>query len=411
MFSPYKKILVIDDSIINIKLIEKYLSNSYIQIIGCFESTKAIDTIRREIPDLILLDIHMPELNGFDILKKLRLDPELSLIPVIIITASNEKNHIQQAYQNGIIDYVHKPIFKEELISKVYTYIFHSEEKNILQRYFNIIDNFILTIITNIDFIILYASNSFCNNIEHTKEEIIGLHLNKIFLKNDFWNDIIETLKINNTWKGKIKIKTKNHFFWADAFVEKLLDKKNNLLGYQWIFIDITDKLSLQELAIRDSLTNLYNRNKITELINYEIEKSKRYNTTFSIALIDIDDFKQINDTFGHNFGDRVLKEFAYIMNNSIRKVDTTGRWGGEEFLIIFPQTNIENSNHVVNRIKEKLSKKIVQFNNIIIPMNTASYGLVEFCKGDTLPTLIEKADQALYTSKKNGKNQITVSR
>ncbi|MFN3246830.1 MAG: PleD family two-component system response regulator, partial [Leptonema sp. (in: bacteria)] len=157
MFSPNKKIVVVDDSILNLRIIEKYLGNNYIEIIKCSDSQKALDIIKQELPDLVLLDIHMPNLTGIDLLKQMRQDTLLSFIPVIFLTASEEKVHLQLAYNLGTVDYIHKPIVKEELIAKVQNYLFYIEEKNILQRYYNIIDEFVLTLITDTEDIVLYV--------------------------------------------------------------------------------------------------------------------------------------------------------------------------------------------------------------------------------------------------------------
>jgi diguanylate cyclase (GGDEF)-like protein/PAS domain S-box-containing protein len=412
MFSPNKKIVVVDDSILNLRIIEKYLGNNYIEIIKCSDSQKALDIIKQELPDLVLLDIHMPNLTGIDLLKQMRQDTLLSIIPVIFVTASEEKVHLQLAYNLGTVDYIHKPIVKEELIAKVQNYLFYIEEKNILQRYYNIIDEFVLTLITDTEDIVLYVSAAFTKRTDFDKIHILGCSFTELLIQNSeekLWEDIKFTLTEQSIWKGKIRIKTKNHFFWADTVIQKIYDNKNNLIGYQYIMNDITDKLILQEIAIRDPLTNLYNRLKILELIQYEIEKAQRYNHVFSLLMIDIDDFKHINDTFGHNFGDEVLKEFSKCLKQSVRKIDIVSRWGGEEFLILLPETKKEQALKVANRIKENLSKVYVDYNNIVVSMNTASFGLTEYHREDNSNLLIEKVDKALYISKNNGKNKISL--
>jgi len=412
MFSPDKKIVVVDDSILNLRIIEKYLGNNYIEIIKCSDSQKALDIIKQELPDLVLLDIHMPNLTGIDLLKQMRQDTLLSIIPVIFVTASEEKVHLQLAYNLGTVDYIHKPIVKEELIAKVQNYLFYIEEKNILQRYYNIIDEFVLTLITDTEDIVLYVSAAFTKRTDFDKVDILGCSFTELLIQNSeekLWEDIKFTLTEQSIWKGKIRIKTKNHFFWADTVIQKIYDNKNNLIGYQYIMNDITDKLILQEIAIRDPLTNLYNRLKILELIQYEIEKAQRYNHVFSLLMIDIDDFKHINDTFGHNYGDEVLKEFSKCLKQSVRKIDIISRWGGEEFLILLPETKKEQALKVANRIKENLSKVYVDYNNIVVSMNTASFGLTEYHREDNSNHIIEKVDKALYVSKNNGKNKISL--
>lgn len=412
MFSPNKKIVVVDDSILNLRIIEKYLGNNYIEIIKCSDSQKALDIIKQELPDLVLLDIHMPKLTGIDLLKQMRQDTLLSFIPVIFVTASEEKVDLQMAYNLGTVDYIRKPIVKEELITKVQNYLFYIEEKNILQRYYNIIDEFVLTLITDSEDIVLYVSAAFTKKTDFDKNDLIGCSFSELLIQNSqekLWEDIKFTLTQHNTWKGKFKIKTKNHFFWADTVIQRVYDNKNNLIGYQYIMNDITDKLTLQEIAIRDPLTNLYNRLKIIELIQYEIEKAQRYNHVFSLLMIDIDDFKHINDTFGHNYGDEVLKEFSKCLIQSVRKIDIVSRWGGEEFLILLPETKKEQALNVAERIKKNLSKVYVNYKYIVVSMNTASFGLAEYNHEDNSNLLIEKVDKALYSSKNNGKNKITI--
>jgi CheY-like chemotaxis protein len=230
MFSPNKKIVVVDDSILNLRIIEKYLGNNYIEIIKCSDSQKALDIIKQELPDLVLLDIHMPNLTGIDLLKQMRQDTLLSFIPVIFVTASEEKVHLQLAYNLGTVDYIHKPIVKEELIAKVQNYLFYIEEKNILQRYYNIIDEFVLTLITDTEDIVLYVSAAFTKRTDFDKVDILGCSFTELLIQNSeekLWEDIKFTLTEQSIWKGKIRIKTKNHFFWADTVIQKIYDIKN----------------------------------------------------------------------------------------------------------------------------------------------------------------------------------------
>lgn len=413
MFSPNKKIIIIDDSILNIKIIEKYLDNSYLELYSCTNSEESIQLIKKVNPDLILMDLYMPGMNGFDLLNELKKELKTSLIPVIFITSSQDVEDTKQAYKLGIIDYIRKPIIKEELLSKVHNYLFHIEEKKILERYVKIIDEYVLSIIIDINFIVLYISKAFCDKINSSKEEIYGSNLKDLTLhkKNDkIWENLEFALK-NNKWHGKLLFKRKNDEpFWAETHIETIWDNYQNSIGFQIIAFDITEKLKLKELAIRDPLTKIYNRNKIIEFIDFEIQKSKRYLTNFSLIMIDIDDFKNINDTFGHNFGDVVLIEFTKIISSTVRKIDIIGRWGGEEFLIVLPQTNLKNSIKVAERLKQNFEKNIVTYNGISIPLNTASFGITEYKKKDTLNSIIERVDLSLYSSKKSGKNKITAN-
>ncbi|MDH5611434.1 MAG: GGDEF domain-containing protein [Gammaproteobacteria bacterium] len=159
----------------------------------------------------------------------------------------------------------------------------------------------------------------------------------------------------------------------------------------------------LEELSTTDPLTSIYNRRKFNELLASEIERSKRYKTNLSIIMCDIDHFKKINDTFGHDVGDNALKVFSEKINNNLREVDMFARWGGEEFMILMPNSNIENASSVA----EKLRKIIEETKVKKIDTFTASFGVTHLNEGDTTESLIKRVDEAMYKAKNSGRNKV----
>lgn len=159
----------------------------------------------------------------------------------------------------------------------------------------------------------------------------------------------------------------------------------------------------LNFLAKRDRLTGVYNRHKIEEILNLELNRANRYDLKFSILILDIDYFKEVNDTYGHNKGDQVLKKMCNLIGKNIRDADTLGRWGGEEFIIIAPETNIDKSFQLAN----KLRKIISQYNFIKDKKVTVSIGLAEYEKNYSIDEIISRADKALYKAKNNGRNRV----
>ena len=159
----------------------------------------------------------------------------------------------------------------------------------------------------------------------------------------------------------------------------------------------------LEKLSITDPLTSIYNRRKFNELLTFEIERSKRYKTGLSIIMCDIDDFKNINDTFGHDVGDNALKIFSSRINDNIREVDMLARWGGEEFMILMPNANIDSASSVAEKlrkiIEETRIKKITSF--------TASFGVTNLNENDTTETFIKRVDDAMYKAKRTGRNKV----
>ena len=157
----------------------------------------------------------------------------------------------------------------------------------------------------------------------------------------------------------------------------------------------------LEKLSITDPLTSIYNRRKFNELLTIEVERSNRYQTQLSIIMCDIDHFKKINDTYGHDTGDQALKTFSEKINENIREVDIFARWGGEEFIILMPNVSIEDAYAAA----EKLRKIIATTEIEELEQITASFGVTSLQSGETTESLIKRADQAMYNAKNSGRN------
>ncbi len=162
----------------------------------------------------------------------------------------------------------------------------------------------------------------------------------------------------------------------------------------------------LELLSETDMLTQTYNRIKLDQVFNVELKRAERYEYPLSIIMIDIDYFKNINDSHGHIVGDQVLTKFALLMKENLRSNDILGRWGGEEFLIICPSTNLDNTEMVAEKLREIIE------NSDFSPVEkmTASFGVAEWVKKDTQEILISRADYAMYLSKKHGRNKVSIS-
>jgi len=187
------------------------------------------------------------------------------------------------------------------------------------------------------------------------------------------------------------------------------IEKSHNIGDY---IVSLTDVTNLQEYqkkteykAYIDGLTQVYNRNKFDELFEFEIKNAQRYHTPFSIAIIDIDKFKNFNDNFGHLIGDEVLVTLAKTVSVNVRETDIFARWGGEEFVILFTNTKIADAQLVSSHIKNKIATNIHPTAGTI----TASFGLTQYQKHDTMASLFKRCDEALYLAKENGRNRIEI--
>ncbi len=170
----------------------------------------------------------------------------------------------------------------------------------------------------------------------------------------------------------------------------------NNCLLHKKIF----------DLSITDELTSLYNRRKIMEILKTEIERANRYGFELALIIADIDYFKKINDNYGHAMGDLVLKKVALVLRNSIRKVDYVGRYGGEEFIIVLPETSLQNAILLAERIRKMFNA--LKIEGLEQPISL-SFGIATLTPGKDIDTLINEADRALYEAKNSGRNQVKI--
>lgn len=186
---------------------------------------------------------------------------------------------------------------------------------------------------------------------------------------------------------------------------QEIIKKSNDKLKEKNLEIKKMNK-KLKELSIKDGLTNIYNRRKLDEILEYEYKRTKRYSREFSIILLDLDLFKSVNDKYGHIVGDKVLIETAEILRKNIRNIDIVGRWGGEEFLVICPETEMHQALRVSNKLKNAIEKH--EFS--IVNKRTCSFGVATYKCGDTIEELVIRADKGLYQAKEKGRNRVEIA-
>lgn len=210
--------------------------------------------------------------------------------------------------------------------------------------------------------------------------------------------------------------------FFSEGMVDPIIMMSSQMLGIMLtfslvlminkrLFLDVQQYAEekefmlkeLRRLANTDGLTSVYNRSKIEQILTIEVLRSRRYKHPLSVILADIDHFKTINDTFGHNVGDMVLSGLASLLKEHVREVDTVGRWGGEEFLIVCPETTADGA----RKLAEKLRKKIEKHHFKDIGIKTVSMGVAEIEKEDWDEDIIKRADKNLYKAKRGGRNRV----
>ncbi len=270
-----------------------------------------------------------------------------------------------------------------------------------------LIDKYVPLSRTDLEGKITYANKAMCEISGYTLEELVGKNHRIIRYpdeKKEKYEELWKKITSGSTWEGEVKnISKYGETYWINVHIHPILNERNIRIGYQALRENITHKKELEFLASNDSLTNIYNRNKFDTLLEYEIEQWNRYEKTFSMAIFDLDHFKNVNDTYGHQVGDYVLVESVNIMKASIRKSDVLARWGGEEFILLLPHTNRDEAEIVVEKIRESIDKFLFDKVNHI----TISCGFSEVIKDDTSYSILKRVDDALYEAKNTGRNKI----
>lgn len=235
-------------------------------------------------------------------------------------------------------------------------------------------------------------------NLTLKHEIILLLIINVIFYFIFTKIDLLETLYIYSL---------EHESFELDEFIPLFITISISLLIFSIRRLEESKKLSskLYYMANYDAMTKIHNRRYMTNALNTEYERAKRTGSVFSLILLDIDDFKHINDNFGHQTGDKVLVRFSEMLQLSTRKLDVLCRWGGEEFLILCRDTD-QNGAEV---LAQKLLEMMRTFQCDLVDSVTASMGVVSVGKEISIDSLFHRVDEAMYEAKTKGKNQYIV--
>jgi len=407
-------ILIVDDEPLNLKLVGVILGDYY-EVHFARNGEDALTYVQNKGTDIILLDITMPGMNGFEVAQELKKSEKTSHIPIIYLTGDNSEETIEKAFDTGAVDYISKPFRKKELLVRIKNRIETEDLRANLEfmlkkneHLLDIVSHHVSYIKTNLQGIITEISPSFYSIIQASKK-LIGKNIN-ILKSGNTPQQLYKTLwdTIENGQKYSMDIENINFSGGTNWYKSTIIPDANQdgeVSGYIAFYTNIDDKVQYKEKANTDYLTGLNNRQKFEIAINEEISRAQRYHHPFSVIMIDIDYFKMVNDTFGHDAGDIVLKEFSQLLTDNIRQADILARWGGEEFIILCPNTQIDGAKSLAETLRVKIQEHI--FSDI--GQKTASFGVTQYQDGTDLKTVFINVDNALYRAKEDGRNRVVV--
>jgi diguanylate cyclase (GGDEF)-like protein len=417
-----KHILCVDDVENNLFVLANLLGKEQgYQIYSAASGQKALEVLLKESIDLILLDIMMPEMDGFEVAALIKNSPMTQEIPIIFVTAKTDEESIIEAYAKGGVDYVVKPYRSYELLERIKLHLSLQETKKRLRAKQKMLESILdqqeNLIITTDGTKVFQANQAFITFLQLDSTQNITQQIRDIknkFHKCQYYD--IDDLQHNTQWLHSIyKNETQRDFIVAmvnqrsmrkHAFmlkVTKIEDEANYIVTFNDVTHLVMESKELEKKAFHDSLTGLYNREKLSEFIEYEIKIVQRYHTPLSIILFDIDDFKAINDTYGHLQGDSVLKRLTQEVQAKIRSTDLFVRWGGEEFVIVAPSTARNSAVSLAQHIRKSIEVLDFETRDTI----TCSFGVTSYHPKDDLDSMIARVDEAMYEAKTGGKNQV----
>jgi len=265
--------------------------------------------------------------------------------------------------------------------------------------------------ITDVNGKIIYVNDALIKHTKYKKSELIGKS-NKIFKSNQhtssFYDNLWETILSKKSYQGTfINLKKNGEIYYEDQTITPMLDSDNEIKYFVSTSKDITSRIQtehqLKLLATTDALTGIYNRYKINLLIEDELSRVKRYGDSFALIMFDIDFFKKVNDTFGHDIGDYVLQELSDIISDSIRESDKFGRWGGEEFMILAPKLTKDEAINLAEKLRKRVEEHVFKDIGHI----SVSLGVVISDILHDKERMLKDVDNALYEAKNSGRNRL----
>jgi len=410
VFTKRKKALVVDDSKTARAYIKYLFQTLLFDVIEASDAKEALDILDKN-PDILIatVDYEMPNMNGIELINNIRAKFKNENLIIFGITSMDAEGIRASFLKSGANDYFKKPVVKEEFNTRVIQNIRLVEQIENIKTHLNLIDKYVLSSVTNTKGIITEVSEAFAKATGYKKEELIGrTHsiLRDKSMPNSIFQNLWYTIKSGKTWEGEIKNKRKDgSFYWNKTLIEPIFDSEKKIVEYRALREDITDKKRIEKISITDKLTGIYNRVKLDKVLEKELNRAKIMESPLSIILLDIDKFKSVNDVHGHQVGDKILIEISKVLQKNISDRDILGRWGGEEFMIILPNRDINQAKEVA----ENLRIKIEEFEFSIVKHKTSSFGISSYKDLDKEKTLVKRADDALYLAKDNGRNRVEI--
>ncbi len=448
------RVLVVDDILPNVKLLEAKLTSEYFDVMTATSGPDALDLIHRELPDIVLLDVMMPGMNGFEVCERIKADPETTHIPVVMVSALDQQSDRIAGLEAGADDFLTKPVKDVALFARVRSLVrlkvtmdeIRNRESTELSMGGSgdiIADDFDPN---EVNILLIDEQARSAERIVAGLQEVGQVtHLSggdevaeKAREKN--YDLVIISLTMQETDGLRVCSQLRSYEETRQLPILVLVEEDDTRLLVRALEMGVNDYLIIpadpsemqarvktqlkrkrfadrlrenlhlsMRLATTDAVTGLFNRHYMASHLETLVKSAHVSGKPLSFLMMDIDHFKKVNDTYGHAMGDEVLQDFANRIARNVRGVDLAARYGGEEFVVIMPDTRMDDAAFIAERLRRTMEEEPFKISSQDEPIEVlASVGLATMDGEQWSPgELLEKSDSALYQAKREGRNRV----
>ena len=448
------RVLVVDDIMSNVKLLEAKLTAEYFDVVTAFNGLECLARMEESVPDIVLLDVMMPGMDGFEVCRRIKSNPKIAHVPVVMVTALDQPADRVAGLEAGADDFLTKPVDDAALFARVRSLVrlklmtdelrmreSTGQSMGLLDPADNLLDaspaGRILVIEDRQETVAWFTSalspRHEVASVDTFEEALVrvrggdpdlvvvslgmrgfdGLRLCSQLRSLPEGRNIPILVVVSDGDRRKLTQALEmgvNDYLTRPVDKNELVARVRTQLRKKRYADRLRHNVQLSlEMAITDQLTGLHNRRYMSRHLDNLVASAKKAEKPIAFVIMDIDYFKSVNDTHGHDIGDEVLKEFAARIAANVRGIDLACRYGGEEFVVVMPDTDVAFAYSVSERLRHSIETTPFRISRAPNSLNlTISIGIAGLeGPDDSADALLHRADQALYSAKKAGQNRV----